>query len=156
MELRIKIRPMEKEDLVKVGEIERLSFPFPWSVNFFSLELKKKGFAHYWVIELNEAVVGYTGYWEIKNEAHIVNLAIQPHCRKKGLGENLLVHILDDAQNKSLDIATLEVRKSNGAAQRLYEKFGFKKIAIQPHYYQDTNEDAFIYLKKLDKGRCNF
>ncbi len=149
LELKIKIRPMEEEDLMRVGEIEKLSFSFPWSVNFFSLELKKKKFAHYWVIELNEVMVGYGGYWKIKNEAHLVNLAIHPYYHRKGLGGKLLRHLLGDAQNNGLKIVTLETRESNKKAQRFYEKFGFKKIAVHPHYYQDADENAFIYLKKL-------
>jgi len=140
---------MEEGDLMRVGEIERLSFSFPWSVSFFSSELKKKGFAYYWVIELNEVVVGYAGYWKIRNEAHLVNLAIHPHYRRKGLGKKFLAYILDDAQNKGLKMVTLEVRESNRKAQRLYEKFGFKKVAIHPHYYPDKDESAFVYLKKL-------
>ncbi len=149
LKLKVKIRPMEKQDLIQVGEIEKLSFSLPWSVNFFSLELKKKEFAHYWVIELNEVMAGYGGYWKIKNEAHLVNLAIHPHYRRKGLGRKLLRHILEDARNNGLKIVTLEVRESNRKAQMFYEKSGFKKVAIHPHYYHDTDENAFIYLKNL-------
>ncbi len=143
---------MKKEDLLQVGEIEKLSFPFPWSVDFFFSELKKKEFAYYWVIKLDEVVIGYGGYWKIKNEAHLVNLAIHPYYRSKGLGSKLLRHILEDAQNNGLNIVTLEVRESNWKAQMFYETFGFKKVAIHPHYYHDTDENAFIYLKKLTHG----
>jgi len=145
----IKIRLMKKEDISEVSEIERLSFPSPWSSNIFSSELEKKSFAFYWIMEYRSRLVGYGGYWKIKNEAHLVTFAIHPTFRRMGLGAKLLEHLLKDAQDQSLNTITLEVRHSNLAAQRFYERFGFKKIAIRPHYYSDTEEDAIVYWKKL-------
>lgn len=65
------------------------------------------------------------------------------------LGTKLLEHLLKNAQDQSLDTITLEVRDSNLAAQRFYERFGFKKIAVRACYYSDTEEDAIVYWKKL-------
>jgi len=143
----IKIRQMRKNDLPRVSEIERLSFPIPWPQSAFLKELDKKEFAFWWVIEYKKLIVGYGGYWKIKDEAHIVNLAIHPDFRKKGLGTKLLSFLLTQIQNQRLSTITLEVRESNVIAQRLYEKFGFRKIAIRPHYY--IYEDAIVYWKKL-------
>jgi len=145
----ITIRCMREDDIEKVEAIEKLSFPSPWSSQLFYLELKKKDFAYYWVVELEGAVVGYGGYWKIQDEAHLVTFAIHPSYRRRGLGKTLLAYILKDVRQKGIKKVTLEVRKSNIPAQNLYEKFGFKKIAIRPHYYHDTQEDAFIYWKIL-------
>jgi ribosomal-protein-alanine N-acetyltransferase len=145
----IKIRAMRKRDIPKVSQIEKLSFPSPWSSNIFYLELEKESFAWYRVLEYRDRLVGYGGYWRIKNEAHLVTFAIHPSFRKKGLGTRLLEYLLKDAQDKSLDTITLEVRHSNMIAQRFYERSGFKKIAIRSHYYSDTDEDAIVYWKKL-------
>lgn len=143
----IKIRQMKKSDLTRVSEIERLSFPIPWSQNTFFIELDKKEFAFWLVIEYQKLVVGYAGYWKIKDEAHIINLAIHPNFRRKGLGTKLLFFLLDYIQNQGLRVITLEVRESNIIAQHLYENFGFRKIAIRPYYY--INEDAIVYWKRL-------
>lgn len=145
----INIRPMRERDIPEIGNIERLCFPSPWTSQLFALELKREGFAYYWIIELKDKVVGYAGYWKIQDEAHIVTFAIHPLYRGRGLGKILLDYILKDIQNRGIKKVTLEVRESNKVAQRLYEKFGFKKIAIRPRYYQDKNEDAFIYWKIL-------
>ena len=106
-------------------------------------------FSVYHVLEYRDRLVGYGGYWKIKNEAHLVTLAIHPSFRRMDLGTKLLEHLLKNAQGQSLDTITLEVRDSNLAAQRFYEKFGFKKIAVRACYYSDTEEDAIVYWKKL-------
>jgi len=145
----INIRPMRKKDISEVSQIERLSFPTPWPPNAFSAELNKKEFAFYWVIEYRGKLVGYAGYWKVVNEAHLVNLAIHPSFRRRGLGKKLLKFLLQDIQRQRINIVTLEVRQSNLVARRFYEKLKFKKIAIRPHYYTDTDEDAIVYWKKL-------
>ncbi|MFQ5834385.1 MAG: ribosomal protein S18-alanine N-acetyltransferase [bacterium] len=140
---------MRKKDIPEVSEIEKLSFPSPWSSNIFFSELEKKSFAFYHVMEYRDRLTGYGGYWRIKNEAHLVTFAVHPSFRRRGLGAKLLEHLLKHAQDQSLDTITLEVRHSNLAAQRFYERFSFKKIAIRPYYYSDTDEDAIVYWKKL-------
>ena len=149
MDEAIKIRAMRKEDIPEVSEIENLSFPSPWSSNIFFSELEKESFAFYHVLEYRDRLVGYGGYWKIKNEAHLVTFAIHPSFRRMDLGTKLLEHLLKNAQDQSLDTITLEVRDSNLAAQRFYERFGFKKIAVRACYYSDTEEDAIVYWKKL-------
>ncbi len=149
MDEAIKIRAMRKEDIPEVSQIENLSFPSPWSSNIFFSELEKESFAFYHVLEYRDRLVGYGGYWKMKNEAHLVTFAIHSSFRRMGLGTKLLEHLLKNAQGQSLDTITLEVRHSNLAAQRFYERFGFEKIAIRSHYYSDTDEDAIVYWKKL-------
>lgn len=149
MDEAIKIRAMRKEDIPEVSEIENLSFPSPWSSNIFFSELEKESFAFYDVLEYRDRLVGYGGYWKIKNEAHLVTFAIHPSFRRMDLGTKLLEHLLKNAQDQSLDTITLEVRDSNLAAQRFYQRFGFKKIAVRACYYSDTEEDAIVYWKKL-------
>ena len=143
------IRPMRKEDIFQVSQIEKLSFPSPWSCGIFSSELDKKDFTFYYVMEYQDEVIAYTGYWKLANEAHLVNLAVYPAFRRKGLGSKLLKYVLEKAQNQGLDIITLEVRRFNLAAQKFYERFDFKKVAIRPGYYVETGEDALVYWKKI-------
>ncbi len=145
----IKIRRMRKEDIPRASHIERLSFPNPWSSNIFSVELEKKDFAFYYIMEYQHSLVAYGGYWKIRNEAHLVTIAVHPSFRRKGLGGQLLQHLFGEIEKQSLDKITLEVRSSNSAAQKFYQEFGFKRIAIRPQYYIDTNEDAIVYWKIL-------
>ena len=143
------IRPMRKEDIFQVSQIEKLSFPSPWSCGIFSSELDEKNFTFYYVMEYQDEVIAYTGYWKLANEAHLVNLAVYPAFRRKGLGSKLLKYVLEKAQNQGLDTITLEVRRFNLAAQKFYERFDFKKIAVRPGYYVETGEDALVYWKKI-------
>lgn len=143
------IRPMRKEDIFQVSQIEKLSFPTPWSCGIFSSELDKKNLTFYYVMEYQDEVIAYTGYWKLVNEAHLVNLAVYPAFRRKGLGSKLLKYVLEKAQNQALDTITLEVRRFNLAAQKFYERFDFKKVAIRPGYYVETGEDALVYWKKI-------
>ncbi|GAG68903.1 unnamed protein product [marine sediment metagenome] len=143
------IRPMRKEDIFQVSQIEKLSFPTPWSCGIFSSELDKKNLTFYYVMEYQDEVIAYTGYWKLANEAHLVNLAVYPAFRRKGLGSKLLKYVLEKAQNQALDTITLEVRRFNLAAQKFYERFNFKKVAIRPGYYVETGEDALVYWKNI-------
>jgi len=145
----IKIRRMRKEDIPRASHIERLSFPNPWSSNIFPVELEKEDFAFYYVMEYQHSLVAYGGYWKIRNEAHLVTFAVHPSFRRKGLGSQLLQYLLKEIEKQNLDKVTLEVRSSNSTAQKFYQEFGFKRIAIRPQYYIDTNEDAIVYWKIL-------
>jgi ribosomal-protein-alanine N-acetyltransferase len=131
------------EHLDDVLKIERVSFKTPWSKSAFIHEIHfEKSF--FKVIRVGGQLVGYGGFWNVLDEAHISNIAIHPDYRRQGLGRILLTHLLEEATAKSATVATLEVRRSNIAAQRLYGSFGFKVIAVRKHYYADENEDALI------------
>jgi ribosomal-protein-alanine N-acetyltransferase len=90
------------------------------------------------------------GYWEALQEAHIINLAISPQFRQKGFGFQMLEYCLRFAYNHGARLATLEVRESNEAAQRLYEKMNFRTVAIRKKYYSDNQENAVVMLKNLE------
>jgi len=143
------LRPMIAEDLEQVVEIEKASMPSPWSKELFEEELKREA-ARYFVGEIDGQVVGYMGYWEAPEEAHIINLAIGPSFRKKGLGFQMMEYCLRFAYNKGARLATLEVRESNEAAQKLYEKMNFRTVAIRKKYYSDNQENAVVMLKDLE------
>lgn len=141
-------RPMLAADLDQVTAIEQVSLPSPWSKELFEAELKRDQ-ARYFVAEEDGQIAGYMGYWEAPQEAHIINLAVAPDHRKKGLGERMMDHCLEFARKKGAELATLEVRESNEAAKRLYEKCGFIVVAIRKKYYSDNQEDAIVMLKQM-------
>ncbi len=142
-------RPMLEADLEKVVEIEKASMPSPWSKELFDEELNRN-LAHYFVLEVEGKVAGYMGYWEAPEEAHIINLAIGPSYRNKGLGLEMMNHCMEYARKRGAKLATLEVRQTNEAAQRLYDKCGFKIVAIRKKYYSDNQEDAVVMIKELN------
>jgi ribosomal-protein-alanine N-acetyltransferase len=143
------LRPMIAEDLEQVVEIEKTSMPSPWSKELFEEELKRDR-ARYFVGEMDSQVAGYMGYWEAPEEAHIINLAIAPRFRKKGLGFQMMEYCLRFAYNKGARLATLEVRESNEAALKLYEKMNFRTVAIRKKYYSDNQENAIVMLRELE------
>jgi len=142
-------RPMLAEDLDQIVEIEKASMPSPWAKELFEEELKRKA-AHYFVGEKDGQVVSYMGYWEAPEEAHIINLAVAPAFRQKGIGFEMMEYCLRFAYNKGARLATLEVRESNTAAQKLYEKMQFRVVAIRKQYYSDNLENAVVMIRELE------
>lgn len=150
-----RIRAMQLEDLGRILEIESESFNSPWSENAFKHELIENFLATYLVFEdVNKDdshIFGYGGYWLIKDDAHITNLAVCPKYRGLGAGRIVLGALLEHAKNRGANRATLEVRKTNQTAKNLYLHFGFKVYGVRPNYYQDNQEDALIMYKNFDK-----
>jgi ribosomal-protein-alanine N-acetyltransferase len=139
---------MRKEDLDDIMEIENLSFSVPWSKSSFLSEIKNAGVANYYVVVIKDKVVGYAGFWEIVDEAHITNIAVHPQYRHHGMGTALLEKIIKDCYENNIENITLEVRKSNETAFKLYKKMGFECEGIRRNYYRDNKEDAVIMWKK--------
>ena len=150
--MEFRLRPMLIEDIPQIVEIEKKSFPTPWSPYAFTCEIRDNEFAYYLVvtaIEDEKKVFGYGGMWIIVDEAHVTNIAISPDSRGKALGEFLMNGLIALAYTKRVSRMTLEVRVSNKTAQRLYEKMGFKSAGVRPGYYVDTDEDAIIMWKNI-------
>lgn len=143
------IEDMRKEDIDEILEIEKASFPSPWTRKAFLTELKERDSSHFLVAKSEGRVVGYAGFWLVFDEAHITNLAVHSDYRRKKIGERLIRFLLKLAVSKGAKKATLEVRPSNIAAQNLYKKFGFEMEGIQKGYYSDTGEDALIMTARF-------
>jgi [ribosomal protein S18]-alanine N-acetyltransferase len=142
--VRIVIEAMRLEDLDEVQRIEEASFSTPWPPNAYRSELMTNRLASYLVARAGERIVAYGGMWLMVDEAHITTFAVHPAWRRQKLGERLLLAFLDLARDRRAREATLEVRLSNVAARRLYEKYGFRPVGLRPRYYSDNNEDALI------------
>ena len=142
--VRVVVEPMRLDDLPAVHLIERASFTSPWPEHAYKSELESNRLAHYLVARVGDRIVGYGGMWLMVDEAHITTFAIHPAWRRQHIGERLLLAFLDLAVDRGAHEATLEVRLSNLAARRLYEKYGFRPVGLRPRYYSDDNEDALI------------
>ncbi|MGD8631971.1 MAG: ribosomal protein S18-alanine N-acetyltransferase [Anaerolineales bacterium] len=158
----LNIRKMEMADIPSVLEIDRQSFPVPWSERTYRLEISGNPSAHFMVAEVEAKgtgrVVGYIGYWLIVDEAHISTLAVARGMRRRKVGSRLLRAALRSAARKGAERVSLEVRESNHGAIKLYERHGFTTHSKKPEYYRDNDEDAVVMIlydlvKKLEGVR---
>jgi ribosomal-protein-alanine N-acetyltransferase len=172
-----RVEPMVPQDVATIMEIENVSFSAPWSARAYDYELRYNEMAHYFVARLQQQpaeaippkpvfswrrwfergtrladaanVVGYAGFWLMVDEAHISTIATHPQWRRRGIGELMLIAMIDAAVAIGARWMTLEVRVSNTGAQALYRKFGFDVTGMRRHYYTDNNEDALIMTTPL-------
>lgn len=157
------IQPMTLDDIDQVMAIERQAFPLPWSRTTYQHELSDNQHSYYHVVRENlpparpaslldqlrqrfqrSPVLGYSGFWLVVDEAHISTIAVAKAWRGRGLGEFLLLHMIECGLELGANFVTLEVRVGNHVAQALYHKYGFVVTGRRKHYYRDNGEDAFI------------
>ncbi len=140
------IRRMTTGDVDAVHSIELATFAMPWSRQSFLREMEKNACARYLVAEENGEIIGYAGAWMIFDEAHITNVAVTVACRGRGIGRALMDALMRYAANLGVTYLTLEVRKSNAVALKLYESLGFVRLGVRKHYYEDNGEDALLLV----------
>ena len=144
---------MKLADIHDLMEIERLSFPTPWSKDLFVKEYHSR-FSKVFLVQsrhLNkQKVLGYICLWFVFDEVHILNLACHPHFRRQNVATALIEHCLRLFCDSGTKKVFLEVRESNHAARALYTKFGFKPIGLRKGYYTDTREDAIVMFREVN------
>lgn len=143
------IRDMQKEDIDAVLAVDKACFTMPWTTDIYEREVLENKFAHYFVIEENDYIIGYIGLWIVIDEAQVTNIALLPKYRGYGIGEHLLGYGIQYAIAEGAVQLSLEVRISNEIAQNLYKKFGLKKGGVRKNYYPDNGEDAYVMWVKL-------
>lgn len=144
---------MVEEDLPYVIEIENISYPNPWQLSSFKGEIENRPISNPYVIIFRplEKIIGYIIYWHRRNEVQISNIAISPDYRQLGVGEGVLRKVLPEMCHKGAEFVFLEVRPSNLAARRLYEKLGFTILGLRKGYYRSPSEDAIVMGKSLSQ-----
>jgi [ribosomal protein S18]-alanine N-acetyltransferase len=156
---RLEIRRMSPADLEEVMVIERAAFLHPWSPELFRRELE-----HDWSTILvavepltsasgrgSERIVGFLIYWLVHDEVHILNVAVAPEQRRKGIARMLMAETERRAHAASAALLTLEVRRSNQGALELYRGFEYRAVGVRANYYVDEGEDAIVMVKELKK-----
>ncbi len=143
------IRRLAYADLPQVIAIERRAFPTPWSLAMFVLELSKSSGVCL-AATVGGRVVGYVVCSRYADVWHVMNVAVDPDQRRRGLGRALLEHLLGEVGEGAA--LTLEVRRTNASAMRLYERLGFRAAGIRRRYYQDNGEDALVMWRNLPAG----
>ena len=162
-----RVEAMKWEDVPQVMAIERKAFTLPWSDYTYRHELLENRNAHYLVARRMDEhaphparsgwarlwaglfkpqepwpIVGYGGFWIVTDEAHISTIASDEQWRGHGIGELMLLAMIERSLELGAAEVTLEVRVSNFVAQNLYRKYGFEVVGRRPKYYRDNDEDA--------------
>ena len=144
----IELRRLEMRDLDRIEEIERESYPTPWSRSMFAGELAKPSSICLGAFDTeSEALVGYLIISRYVDAWHVMNIAVAPSERRHGIAQHLLERLFELTANDSRRGYTLEVRVSNANAIRLYERLGFQARGLRRGYYTDNREDALIMWK---------
>ena len=141
---RMEIVRMSTNDIPDVSRIERASFTTVWPTDAFYNELSTNKLAHYFVGKLEGRIVAYGGIWVILEDSHITTVAVDPNLRGRGLGEAMVLKLIDEGIERGAAWMTLEVRESNVSAQQLYRKYGFTTVTTRKGYYSDDNESALV------------
>ena len=147
--MNVQIREMKLKDLISVMDIERKIFKSPWSEAMFLKEIKDQ---YSYVLENTEEIIGYICGWKVLDEFTITNIALKPEFRRKGFGKKMAEFIIARADKAKCKEIFLEVRESNEAAIKLYEKLEFSKIGLRKNYYPDPKENAVVMRKKCPRN----
>ncbi len=134
-------------DLDGVLAIEAASFNNPTTREWYEGELKRPEVCFIYVLRTaDQPVAGFCAFWRVAEQIHINNLAIRPELRGRGLGSLLLQAVIAEAGRLGASRATLEVRRSNLPAIRLYQRAGFSEAGVRPNYYSKPIEDALVLV----------
>jgi ribosomal-protein-alanine N-acetyltransferase len=145
------IRRLEPHDVGQVLAIERASNPHPWSGQLFRRELDLPAGGRTWLVAVDgEAVVGFIGAVHVDDEVHVMNLAVDPAARQRGIGGSLLAALVDAAVANGARHLTLEVRPSNQAALALYRRFGLGPAGALRRYYPDGEDALVLRARDID------
>ncbi len=151
IELSVKITKATTKDIDSMYEIETLSYEMPWPKEMFVLDYLFDGKAHYYVAKWMRKNIGFLGIWNENDKLHIVNIAVHPDYRKKGVGSKLMQFAIDLAKKLHKKEVYLEVRESNMIAQKMYKKFGFY-ISGRIEKYYTNGEDGLIMRKAINEN----
>lgn len=147
------IRKAEANDAKAIAELEQICFMMPWSYEAVYHDVAENKLSFYLVAEAKGKVIGYAGIWKIADEGYITNVAVEPLHRRKSIGDMLIAALIEVTEEQGITRHTLEVRKSNISAIRLYEKHDFKIEGERKAYYEDNGEDALIMWRETNNER---
>ena len=151
MKIAVEIRGLQMRDLGAIEEIEQRSYATPWSRSMFAGELAKPSSICLGAFEGGE-LVGYMIISRYVDAWHVMNLAVDPEHRRRGIAMSLLERLFELTDDGARRGYTLEVRVSNDGAIRLYEEAGFRARGIRRGYYTDNREDALIMWRDAPAG----
>ena len=143
------IERMNEAHVAAVAALEKLCFADPWSLSSIASELNNP--LALWLVAVEDGdLCGYIGSQSVMGESDMMNVAVHPDHRRKGVGEMLVLALCEALSGENTSLA-LEVRSSNTPAIALYEKLGFTQVGLRRNYYRNPKEDALILRKELAK-----
>ena len=142
------IENMNESHIAQVAELEKICFSDPWSEMSVASELKNP-LSCWLVAEEDGEVAGYVGSQTVIDETDMMNVAVHPDHRRKGIAEKLVIELMEALKLRGSHCLTLEVRASNEPAKALYEKLGFVQVGLRRNYYRNPKEDALILRKEF-------
>jgi ribosomal-protein-alanine N-acetyltransferase len=134
---------MIRRDMPEVLDIESAAFEYPWSEEDFIRCLRQRNCIGM-VAEYDEGVVGFMIYELHKNRLHVLNFAVNPEFRRRGVGDQMIHKLISKLSHQRRNRILLEVRETNLAAQLFFRAAGFRAISVLRDYYDDTVEDAYL------------
>ena len=144
------IRAIREGDVAQIHGIERLCFAMPWSEESILHDVRENVVARWLVLDDGSGrVLAYAGMWLVIDEAHVCNVAVHPDYRRRGYGRRIFEALMALAQESGMAMITLEVRRSNLAAQSLYHACGMLDVGYRKRYYEDNREDALIMYREF-------
>ena len=139
---------MNESHVLQIAELEKLCFNDPWSVNSIASELNNR--LSFWLVAVeDDCVVGYVGSQTVLGETDMMNIAIHPDYRNRGIAVELISELIQELIRHGSHGLMLEVRASNEPAKSLYSKLGFETVGIRKNYYRNPKEDALILRKEF-------
>ena len=145
----MRIEPMTAAHVSQVAALEKICFSDPWSEKSVASELQND--LSLWLVALDgDTVAGYVGSQTVLGETDMMNVAVHPDYRRRGIAEALVTALVVELKNRGSHCLTLEVRSSNAPARALYEKLGFAHIGTRKNYYRNPKEDALILRKEWE------
>ena len=139
---------MNESHVAQVAALEKICFSDPWSENSVASELKNP-LSCWLVAEEDGEIAGYVGSQTVMDESDMMNVAVHPDYRRKGIAEKLVMELVEALKKRDSRCLTLEVRASNEPARALYEKLGFVQVGLRKNYYRNPREDALILRKEF-------
>ena len=141
------IRYMTAVDVPQVARLEKICFADPWSERSVASELDNA--LSLWLVAVEgEKLIGYAGSQTVMGETDMMNVAVDPDFRRKGIAEKLVEALVAELKARESHCLTLEVRATNEPARALYEKLGFSQVGLRKNYYRNHKEDALILRKE--------
>lgn len=140
----VTVRRAVGSDAPALAALEKTCFSTPWSEQALAEGLARED-ARYFAAVIDGTVVGYLGAHNVFGDVSVTNIAVDPAFRRRGVASSLLSELLSCAHDEGASRVLLEVRVSNDAALRLYEKAGFRRLCVRPRFYEAPVEDAAVY-----------
>ena len=143
------ITRMNESHVAQVAVLEKMCFSDPWRENSVASELNNP-LSLWLVAEENQTVCGYIGSQTVLDETDMMNIAVHPECRRRGIATALIAELVHQLRERGSHILRLEVRESNAPAIALYEAMGFTRLGLRKNYYRNPKENGLILGKEWE------